>query len=87
MKRGAAVVFALAVALAAPGCAKSSDHGAKASATTAASPPDPSPTTAPAASGPVTDADVAEVDQIIHRLDSELDRLDSDMATGEGEVQ
>jgi len=30
---------------------------------------------------------VTDVDQIIHRLDSELDRLDSDMATGEGDVQ
>jgi hypothetical protein len=35
----------------------------------------------------VTDADVAEVDQTLHRLDTELGRLDSDMATGEGEVQ
>ena len=87
MKKGAAaVVFALAAATLASGCNNSSDRGAKASITTPSTAPASSPTTATTASGPVTDADVAEVDQIIHRLDSELDRLDSDMATGEGEV-
>src|SRR5581483_10189778 len=87
LKKGAAVVFALAAATLAAGCSSGSDNGPRASATTASTAPASSPTTAATASGPVTDADVAEVDQIIHRLDSELDRLDSDMATGEGEVQ
>jgi hypothetical protein len=35
----------------------------------------------------VTDADVADVDQVLRRLDTELDRLDSDLATNEGETQ
>ena len=83
----AVTVFGLVVALAATGCSKSSNSASKAAVTTPSSTPASSPTTAPAATGPVTDADVTEVDQIIHRLDSELDRLDSDMATGEGEVQ
>ena len=86
MKQGVAVLV-LVVAIVGPGCSKSSDQGSKASATTASTAPASSPTSTPAATGPVTDADVAEVDQIIHRLDTELDRLDSDMATGEGEVQ
>ena len=30
---------------------------------------------------------MAEVDQVLRRLDGELDRLDSDMAAGEGETQ
>jgi hypothetical protein len=46
-----------------------------------------SPTSAASDAGPVTEADVAEVDQVLRRLDSELDRLDSDMATGEGDTQ
>ena len=87
MKKGAIVVLALAAGLAGSGCTKSSDRGSKASATTVSSAPASSPTSATTAGGPVTDADVAEADQIIHRLDTELDRLDSDMATGEGEVQ
>ena len=82
----AAVVLVMASLLATAGCKKSSGNGAKASATTVSTAPASSPTTQTAATGPVTDSDVAEVDQIIHRLDTELDRLDSDMATGEGEV-
>ena len=39
------------------------------------------------ASGPITEADVAEVDQVLRRLDAELDRLDSDMAATESEVE
>jgi hypothetical protein len=35
----------------------------------------------------VTDADVADVDQVLRRLDTELDRLDSDLVAGEGETQ
>lgn len=45
------------------------------------------PATAAPATGPVTDADVTEVDQVLRRLDTELDRLDSDLTTGEGDVQ
>ena len=87
MKR-AAVVVVLAWAVAAGACSKDSGKDSKAPATTASTvPTGATPTSAAAATGPVTDADVTDVDQIIHRLDSELDRLDSDMATGEGEVQ
>ena len=83
-----AMVVVLALAIGAGACSKDSGKDSKASATTASSvSTGATPTTGTAASGPVTDADVTDVDQIIHRLDSELDRLDSDMATGEGEVQ
>ncbi|HEV7534005.1 MAG TPA: hypothetical protein VGP90_00130, partial [Acidimicrobiia bacterium] len=69
-------------------CNNHSGGGAKASVgSTASTAPASSATSATTPSGPVTDADVAGVDQIVHRLDSELDRLDSDMATNEGEVQ
>jgi hypothetical protein len=84
-KSAIVVVMALAVGTAA--CSKGSDKASKATATTASSAPAATPTSAASASGPVTDADITEVDQILHRLDTELDRLDSDMATGEGEVQ
>jgi chromosome segregation ATPase len=39
------------------------------------------------ATGSVTEADVTEIDEVLRRLDGELDRLDSDMAAGEGETQ
>lgn len=77
----------LALALGTAACSKDSDQGSKATATTVSSAPAPSPTGAAAETGPVTEADVAEVDQILHRLDNELDRLDSDLATGEGDTQ
>ena len=84
----AAIGLGLVLALGTTACSKGSDNASKSSATTASSAPAgaTSPTSA-AETGPVTDADVTEVDQIIHRLDTELDRLDSDMATGEGDVQ
>jgi hypothetical protein len=80
--------LALAAVLALPtgACSKDSGGGSNASATTPSSATASSPTT-PAATGPVTDADVTEVDQLLHSLDTELGRLDSDMAAGEGEVQ
>lgn len=86
--RKPAVAFALVLLLgpAVAGCSKGSGNGSNASATTPSS-ATPSSPTSPAATGPVTDGDVAEVDQILHRVDTELGRLDSDMATGEGEVQ
>jgi hypothetical protein len=91
LNKGARVLLAVLVpflGLGAAACDQSSDSGAKASVgSTASTAPASSPTSATVPSGPVTDADVAEVDQIVHRLDSELDRLDSDMATNEGEVQ
>ena len=84
----AALGLALVLALGTAACSKGSDKAAKASATTSSSAPaGGTSTTTPAATGPVTDADVADVDALLHRLDTELDRLDSDMATGEGEVQ
>jgi hypothetical protein len=84
----AAMVVVLVSAVAVGACSKDSGKDSKATATTTSSAPTgATPTSAAAASGPVTDADVTDVDQIIHRLDSELDRLDSDMATGEGDVQ
>ena len=84
----AAVCLVLALAVGAAACSKDSGKESKATATTAStSPTGATPTSASSPTGPVTDADVADVDQILHRLDSELDRLDSDMATGEGEVQ
>jgi len=81
-----AIAVLLALSVGTAGCSKSSGNGSNASATTPSSATASSPTSPPA-TGPVTDADVAEVDQILHRLDTELSRLDSDMATGEGEVQ
>jgi hypothetical protein len=88
VKRIGAIVLGLALAVAGAACSKGSDN-AKAPATTVPSAPAgaTAATSTPASTGPVTDADVTEVDQILHRLDSELDRLDSDMATGEGDVQ
>ena len=85
----AALGLALVLALGTAACSKGSDKAAKASATTSSSAPagGTSATTTPAATGPVTDADVADGDALLHRLDTELDRLDSDMATGEGDVQ
>src|SRR5205085_11038119 len=84
----AAVLLVLALAAGATACSKGSGTGSDASATTASSVPAgaTSPTSA-TETGPITDADVTDVGQILHRLDTELDRLDSDMATGEGDVQ
>jgi ABC-type transport system substrate-binding protein len=83
-----AVVLVLALAVGAGACSKDSAKQSKGAETTASSAATgATPTTAAPASGPVTDADVTDVDQILHRLGSELDRLDSDMATGEGDVQ
>ena len=45
------------------------------------------PTSAVSAAGPVTEADVTDVDHVLRRLDGELDRLDTDMAASEGETQ
>ncbi len=82
-----AVIVTVALALAAGGCSDKSDGGSKASPTTAASGATSSPTSATPQTGPVTDADVADVEVVLRRLDTELDRLDSDMAASEGDTQ
>jgi hypothetical protein len=80
-------VVALAVAVAAgPACSDKSKGASQTTQTTAPT-GGTSATSSTGPAGPVTDADVTEVDQVLRRLDGELDRLDSDMATGEGETQ
>ena len=78
------VVMVLAVGAA---CSDRSDGASKASATTAFTGATSSPTSGGAAARPVTEAEVTEIDQVLRRLDGELDRFDSDMAAGEGETQ
>ena len=68
------------------GCSHKS-NGASETTGTTASTGGTSATSSTGPVGPVTDEDVNEVDQVLRRLDGELDRLDSDMATGEGETQ
>jgi hypothetical protein len=80
----AAVTLVIALGATA-GCTDKSNGASKASSP--ASSGGTSETTSTPPSGPVTDADVDEVDQVLRRLDGELDRLDSDMAAGEGETQ
>jgi hypothetical protein len=82
-----AVVLVIVLAVGAAGCSSRSGGDAKASPTTASTGATSSPTSAAPQTGPVTDADFAEVDQVLRRLDTELDRLDSDLATNEGETQ
>ena len=85
--RRALTVVVMVLAVGAAACSDRSDGASKASVTTALTGGSSSPTSAGAATGPVTEADVTEIDQVLRRLDGELDRLDSDMATGEGETQ
>jgi hypothetical protein len=82
-----AVVVALVLTLAGGACSDKSGGASKASPTTASSGATSSPTSVTPQTGPVTDADFADVDQVLRRLDTELDRLDSDMAASEGETQ
>lgn len=81
-----AVTAALALGSAAA-CRDNSDQGSTVPPTTVLNDTASSPTSTAPETGRVTEADVAEVDQVLHRLDTELDRLDSDMATGEGDTQ
>jgi len=81
-----AVLIVAAVTIAATACSDKSNGASKTTDTTALS-GGTSPTTSTGPVGPVTDDDVNQVDQVLRRLDGELDRLDSDMATGEGETQ
>ena len=86
--RAAAVALTAALALgSAAACSDKSEQGSTASSTTTLKDTASSPSTTAPETGPVSDSDVAEVDQVLHRLDNELDRLDSDMATGEGDTQ
>lgn len=85
---GAAIALAAALAAgSAAACTDKTDDGSTVAPTTVSSGTAVAPTSAASDSGPVTEADVAEVDLVLHRLDSELDRLDSDLATGEGDTQ
>lgn len=86
-KRRALTVVVMVLAAGAAACSDRSDGASKASPTTALTGGTSSPTSAGAAAGPVTEADVTEIDRVLRRLDGELDRLDSDMAAGEGETQ
>ena len=85
--RRALTVVVMVLAVGAAACRDRSDGVSKASPTTAFTAGSSSPTSAGAAPGPVTEADMAEIDQVLRRLDGELDRLDSDLAAGEGETQ
>ena len=86
-KAAVALAAALALGSAATACTDKSDGGSKAAPTTVSSGAAVAPTSANPDTGPVSEADVAEVDLVLHRLDNELDRLDSDLATGEGDTQ
>jgi hypothetical protein len=77
----------MVLAVAASACSDRSDGASKASATTALTGGSSSPASAGAAAGPVTEAALEEIDHVLRRLDGELDRLDSEMAAGEGETQ
>jgi hypothetical protein len=80
-------VVVMVLAAVAAACSDRSDGASKATASTAATGGTASETSADAMTGPVTEADVTEVDQVLRRLDGELDRLDTDMVAGEGETQ
>ena len=84
-RRGVALAAALSFGWAAA-CTDKSGGDSKAAPTTVSSGAAVAPTSS-LVTGPVTETDVAEVDLVLHRLDNELDRLDSDMATGEGDTQ
>jgi hypothetical protein len=85
-RASAAVLFVLSIGTIA-GCSDKSNGPSQATATTASTGGTSATTGAAQSTGPVTDDDVNEVDLVLRRLDGELDRLDSDMATGEGETQ
>lgn len=85
--QGVATALVAALALFSAACTDKSDGDSKAAPTTVSSGAAVTPATSAANTGPVTETDVAEVDLVLHRLDNELDRLDSDLATGEGDTQ
>lgn len=86
-RRRALTVVVMVLAAGAAACSDRSGGASKASATTAFTGGTSSPPSAGAGAGPVTEADMTEIDQVLRRLDGELDRLDSDLAAGEGETQ
>ena len=86
--RALAVMVIVCGLCTAAACSDSSNGASGAAATTAPSGEGTAASTGGSSStGPVTEADVTEVDQVLRRVDGELDRLDSDMAVGEGETQ
>jgi hypothetical protein len=85
--RRALTIVVMVLAAGAAACSDRSGGASKASATTAFTGGTSSPPSAGAGAGPVTEADMTEIDQVLRRLDGELDRLDSDLAAGEGETQ
>lgn len=85
--RRALTVVVMVLTLGAPACRDRSDGGAVAPATTAFTGGASSPISAGTGAGPVTEADMTEIDHVLRRLDGELDRFDSDLAAGEGETQ
>jgi hypothetical protein len=87
VKNRTLTVLVMVLAAGIAGCSDRSDGASKATAPTAAAGQTSLPTSAGSAAGPVTEADVTEVDLVLRRLDGELDRLDTDMAGGEGETQ
>lgn len=81
------VALVAMLALGSAACRDRSGGGSGAASTTVSSGSAQSQTSAVPDTGPITEADVAEVDDVLRRLDGELDRLDSDMAAGEGDSQ
>jgi hypothetical protein len=86
-RQAATALLAVLALVSAAACTDKSDGGSNAAPTTVSSGAAPAPTSSAADTGPVSETDVAEVDLVLHRLDNELDRLDSDLATGEGDTQ
>jgi hypothetical protein len=85
--RRALTIVVMVLAAGAAACSDRTGGASKASATTAFTGATSSPPKAGTGAGPVTEADMTEIDQVLRRLDGELDRLDSDLAAGEGETQ
>ena len=87
--RRVAVLLAMALLLGTAACRDDSGSRAAATPTTASTGTGaaPSPMSGSPNARPVSEADVAGVDQVLRRLDSELDRLESEMAVTEGEVE
>lgn len=88
LRRALTVMVMVLVVGVAAACSDRSNGTSRAAATTGSTGGGTAASTdASLSTGPVTEADVTEVDQVLRRLDGELDRLDADMAAGEGETQ
>ena len=81
-----AVALVAVLASGSAACRDRAGNSGVAAPTTVSSGAAQSPTSAVPETGPVTEADAVEVDDVLRRLDGELDRLDSDMAGGEGDL-